>query len=92
LKPVDNISSIIQEVKANSSRWINDNNLVKGKFAWQEGFGAFTYSRSQRNDVIQYIMNQEEHHKKRTFKEEYMELLNKFEVNFDERYLFEFYE
>ncbi len=92
LNPNDRISDIVKAIKANSSRWINDNRLVAGKFSWQEGYGAFSYSRSQRNDVINYIMSQEEHHRKRTFREEYLDLLQKFEIEFDGDYLFEFYE
>ena len=61
-----------------------------GKFAWQEGFGAFTYSRSQLNQVVQYIRNQPIHHRKKTFKEEYIEFLEKFEIEFDDKYVFEF--
>jgi hypothetical protein len=64
---------------------------VKEKFEWQKGFGAFSYARSQRNTVIQYIMGQEEHHKIKTFKEEYLDMLEKFEIEFDEKYVFEFY-
>ena len=86
------ISKQMSMLKASSSKWINDNKLVKGKFQWQAGYGAFSYSRSQRNDVIQYIMKQEEHHKGKTFKEEYLEILKKFEVEYDDGYLFEFYE
>ena len=63
--------------------------MVKGKFNWQEGFGAFSYSKSQINYVINYIQNQEKHHKKKTFKEEYIDFLKKFEINYDEKYLFE---
>jgi REP element-mobilizing transposase RayT len=92
LKPSDRISDIAKITKANSSKWINDNKLVKGKFSWQEGYGVFSYSRSQRNNVIQYIMNQEEHHKGKTFREEYLDLLKKFEIDFDSNYLFEFYD
>lgn len=65
---------------------------MKGKFNWQEGFGAFSYSRSQVNDVIQYILNQEAHHKKKTFKQEYLDFLKKFEIKYDEHYLFEWIE
>jgi hypothetical protein len=65
---------------------------VKGKFHWQEGYGDFSYSRSQRNSVIQYITRQESRHKKKTFQEEYMELLNKFEILFEDKYVFEFYD
>ena len=77
-------------VKANSSKWINEQGFVKGKFQWQSGYGAFSYSRSQRNPVINYIMNQEEHHKSKTFKEEYLKMLSDFEIEYDSKYLFEF--
>jgi putative transposase len=86
------ISDLLQTVKANSSKWINEKKFVKGKFQWQESYGAFSYSKSQRDAVIKYIMKQEEHHQKKTFREEYVDMLNKFEVNYDEKYLFEFYE
>ncbi len=92
LPPASNISGLVQTVKANSSKWINEQNLVKGKFQWQEGFAAFSYSKSQRDAVIKYIMNQEKHHGKKSFKEEYIEMLTKFEVEYNEKYLFEFYE
>jgi putative transposase len=92
MPPTKNISDILRVVKANSSKWINENRLVKGKFQWQEGYAAFSYSRSQRDTVINYIMQQEEHHQKKSFKEEYLEMLKNFEVDFDEKYLFEFYE
>lgn len=92
LNPSDKISEIIKVVKANSSKWINDNNLVMGKFAWQEGYSAFSYSRSQRNNVIDYIMNQEEHHKKKPFRDEYLDLLKKFEIEYDSNFLFKFYD
>jgi len=92
LNPNNSVSEIMRIVKANSSKWINENKFVKGKFAWQEGYGAFSYSRSQRSIVIDYIINQEKHHKKSTFKDEYLELLNKFEIPFEGQYIFEFYE
>ena len=92
LSPTNSISEIMRIVKANSSKWINENNFIKGKFSWQEGYGAFSYSRSQRNDVINYIIKQEEHHKKSPFKNEYLDLLKKFEIEFDNHYVFEFYE
>ena len=66
--------------------------LHKSKFRWQTDYGAFTYSHSQIDNVIKYIMNQQEHHKKRTFRDEYIEFLNKFEIEYDEKYLFEFYD
>ena len=86
------ISDQMRMLKATTSKWINDNKLVKGRFQWQEGYGAFSYSRSQRNSVIKYITNQEAHHKKKTFREEYLELLKKFEIPFEDKYVFEFYE
>ncbi len=89
LNPKTSVSEISRIVKANSSKWINENKFIRSKFNWQKGYGAFSYSRSQRNDVIKYIVNQEEHHKKRTFKDEYFKFLNAFGVEYDERYLFE---
>jgi len=88
MKPSISISDLARDVKAGSSKFINDNRWIKGKFNWQEGFGAFSYSRSQIDTVIKYILRQEEHHRKRTFKEEYIELLKKFDVEYDEQYLF----
>lgn len=87
-----NIADLMRILKASSSKWINDNNLVIGKFEWQKGYGAFSYSRSQRDNVIQYIINQEEHHRKLSFREEYLNLLEKWEIEYDSGYLFEFYE
>ena len=92
LLPNLKISDIIRNLKSVSSKWINDNHFVLGKFQWQEGYGAFSYSRSQRNDVIKYIINQEEHHRTKTFREEYLEMLKKFEVEFKDEYVFDFYE
>ncbi|HFD04673.1 MAG TPA: IS200/IS605 family transposase [Firmicutes bacterium] len=90
--PTTALSDIMRVIKTNSSKWINKNKFVKGQFEWQEGYGAFSYSRSQRNNVIQYIINQESHHKKITFREEYMDLLKKFEIPFEGKYVFEFYD
>lgn len=92
LHPNSRISDLMRDLKASSSKWINDNKLVKGKFGWQNGYGAFSYSRSQRHDVINYIMNQEEHHKTKTFREEYLGMLKKFEIEFKDEYVFEFYD
>lgn len=89
MSPTIALSDLIREVKANSSKYINENKFVRGKFYWQEGFGAFSYSRSQINTVAKYILNQEQHHAGRSFKDEYVELLNRFEIDFDERYLFD---
>jgi REP element-mobilizing transposase RayT len=92
IKPILAISDLVRDVKAGSSKFINDNNLVNGKFNWQEGFGAFSYSKSQIDHVIKYILNQKEHHKRQTFKAEYLEFLRKFEVEFNEKYLFDWIE
>ena len=86
------LSDIMEKVKANSSRWINQNKFVTGHFEWQRGYGGFSYSRSQRNNVIQYIMNQEEHHRIKTFRKEYMAILKNFEIEFKDQYLFDFYD
>jgi putative transposase len=86
-KPHQLISELLQDIKGSSSGWINNRNLLKGKFKWQEGYGAFSYSHSHIDNVAQYIINQEQHHKKRTFGEEYKELLKKFNVDYDEKYV-----
>ncbi len=89
LKPVVSISELIKTVKAKSSKYINDLQLTKSRFEWQEGYGVFSYSHSQVDIIYKYIADQEEHHNKQTFKEEYLAFLDKFEVPFDERYIFE---
>lgn len=89
LKPSISISDLVRDIKAGSSKFINDNKLIRGRFNWQEGFGVFSYSRSQIDTVIKYIQNQEKHHRKKSFKEEYVELLEKFAVKYDDKYLFE---
>ena len=81
LKPSMSLSDLIRDVKNNSSNFINGQKLVRGKFSWQEGFGSFSYSHSQIDQVYQYILNQEEHHHKRTFKEEYMDFMGNFMQN-----------
>ena len=88
LKPDKSVSDLVRDVKANSSSFITEKKWVKGKFRWQEGFGAFSYSHSQLTTIINYIRNQERHHAKRTFKQEYLEILEKFNVEHDNRYLF----
>ena len=88
LRPNQSISELMQDVKGNSSKWINERKLTKTKFEWQEGYGAFSYGKSQLNQVKLYIQNQEIHHKKKTFLDEYKEFLEKFEVEFDEKYIF----
>jgi REP element-mobilizing transposase RayT len=90
LHPSQSLSDLTRNIKANASKYINDNKWIPGKFEWQEGYGAFTYSRSQLNAVVNYILNQQEHHRKKTFREEYMEFLQKFEIEYDEKYLFQF--
>ena len=87
--PDESISSLVKEIKRCSSMFINEKRWVMGKFEWQRGFGAFSYSRSQIGDVCNYIENQEEHHKKKTFREEYIEFLKKYEIKYDERYIFD---
>jgi REP element-mobilizing transposase RayT len=89
LKPDIALSDLVRNIKANSSRFINEKRWIKGKFNWQEGFGAFSYSQSHLDRVIQYIDRQEEHHRKKSFKEEYLSLLAKFKVDYDPRYVFE---
>ncbi len=90
LNPTMKISDLIRDIKNNSSKFINNQGWVKGKFSWQEGYGAFSYSHSQIGSVYDYILKQKEHHKRKTFKEEYIDFLQKFEIKFDEKYLFDF--
>lgn len=92
LKPSIAVSDLVRDVKAGSSKFISENHWVKGKFNWQEGFDSFSYSKSQIDKVIKYILNQEEHHRKKSFKEEYIEFLKKYEIEYDEKYLFEWIE
>lgn len=89
LRPALAISDLVRDIKAGSSKFISDKGWVKGKFSWQEGFGCFSYSRSHVDAVVKYILNQEEHHHIKSFHEEYIEFLEKFEIKYDERYLFE---
>jgi len=91
VKPDLTVSDLVRDIKANSSSFIKEKNFVKD-FSWQSGFGAFSYSKSQSLNVVDYILNQPQHHKKKTFKEEYVEFLQKFEIAYDEKYLFEFYD
>ncbi len=92
LKPSMRISDLVRDIKNNSSKFINEHHFVKGKFAWQDEYGVFSYGQSQIDKVYNYILNQERHHKKRTFKEEYFDLLKKFNIPFDERYIFDWIE
>lgn len=88
LKPTVSISELMQTIKAKSSKWVNEQNLTNSRFEWQEGYGAFSYGQSQRDSVYQYIQNQAEHHRKQTFRDEYLSFLNRFNVPYDERYMF----
>jgi len=92
LHPSVSIADMARDIKSSSSKLINENNLIKGKFRWQEGYGAFTYSRSQIDSVAKYILNQPEHHKKKSFKEEYLDILDKLDIQYDDKYLFEWYD
>jgi len=89
LRPSMAISDLVRDIKNNSSNFINKMKFVRGKFSWQEGYGAFSYAHSQIDNVYKYIMNQEEHHRKKTFREEYLNFLKKFEIEHEERFLFE---
>lgn len=88
LRPNKSLSELVQDIKGSSSKWINEKKLVEGKFSWQEGFGAFSYSRSEIPVIAHYIDNQKTHHSRKTFSEEYVEMLNEFGVDFDSRYVF----
>ncbi len=92
MKPSILISDLVKEIKVQSNEFINEKKWVRGHFQWQTGYGVFSYGHSQIDKVCRYVLNQEEHHKKQTFKEEYYELLKKFSVTFEERYLFEWIE
>lgn len=89
LKPSMAVSDLIRDVKNSTSNFINEQKWISGRFAWQEGYGAFSYAHSQVETVYNYILNQEEHHRKRTFREEYLEFLEKFQVPYEDRFLFE---
>jgi REP element-mobilizing transposase RayT len=88
MKPTQSLSDLMQDIKGDSSKWINGKGFLSGRFSWQEGFGAFSYSSSQIDNVVKYINNQEVHHKSKAFIDEYKDILKKFNINFDDRYLF----
>lgn len=88
-KPDTTISDIVRDIKHSSSNFINENKLAMGKFQWQDGYAAFTYSQSQIDNVVKYILNQEKHHHKKTYKEEYIEFLKLFKISYDEKYVFD---
>ncbi|MDQ3667266.1 MAG: IS200/IS605 family transposase [Acidobacteriota bacterium] len=92
LKPVMALADLVRDIKADSSNFINKNNWVRGKFSWQEGYGAFSYGHSQLDTIIRYIQNQEKDHLRRSFKNEYLALLRKFDIAFDDKYVFKFIE
>jgi putative transposase len=87
LSPDQTISDLVKETKRCSTIFIKENNFFSGKFAWQKGYGAFSYSKSQLQNVINYIKHQEKHHQKKTFREEYVDMLEKFDVNYDPKYI-----
>ena len=92
LKPSMALSDLVRDVKNNSTNFINDHRWIRGKFSWQEGYGAFSYSHSQVVSVYNYILNQEKHHKEQKFQDEYLDFLKKFEVTHDLKFLFEWME
>ncbi len=92
LRPSMRISDLVRDIKNNSSNFVNEKKWVKGKFCWQEGYGVFSYSHSHIETVYNYILNQEEHHRKKTFRDEYIDFLKKFNVEYDEKYLFDWME
>lgn len=89
LKPVISVSELMKRVKAKSSKYINDHKLTNERFEWQEGYGVFSYSRSAVDKVYRYIQNQEAHHKKQIFRDEYLDFLKKFKIEYDEQYIFQ---
>jgi Transposase and inactivated derivatives len=92
LRPAMAISDLVRDIKNNSSNFVNDHKLVKGKFGWQTGYGSFSYSHSHIEKVYNYILRQKEHHSRKSFRQEYTELLNAFKIEHEEKYLFDWYE
>lgn len=88
LRPKHSISSVMQSVKAKSSKWLNETGYLRSRFEWQDGFGAFSYSNGQMHRVYNYIKNQEAHHRKTTFWKEYESMLRKYHIDYDQKYLF----
>lgn len=89
IEPIISLSDLVRDIKHSSTNFIKDKKFIKHKFNWQKGFGAFSYSKSQIDSVIKYIMNQEEHHKQKTFEEEYIEFLKKYDIDYDSKYVFD---
>ncbi|MDX2189893.1 MAG: IS200/IS605 family transposase [Bacteroidota bacterium] len=92
MKPSCNLSDLVREIKKSSTQFVNENKFSKHKFQWQEGYGAFSYGHSQIDVVAKYVMNQKEHHKRQSFKNEYIQFLQNFEVEFDEKFLFNWFD
>lgn len=92
LRPAMALADLVREIKADSTNFINKERFVHGRFSWQEGYGAFSYGHSQLDTIIRYIQNQEKHHKRRSFKNEYLTLLRKFDIAFEDKYVFDFME
>ncbi len=92
IHPTISVSKLMEQVKSGSSNWLNSKQYIVGKFSWQDGYGAFSYSKSHIDKVVKYVLNQSEHHKKQSFRDEYVSFLNKFEMDYDPKYLFEWYE
>lgn len=90
IKPNCNIADLVREIKKSSNTFINENRFTPFKFQWQEGYGVFSYSHSHIDKVAKYVMNQKEHHRKKTFKEEYIDMLQKMNIEYDNKYLFDF--
>lgn len=88
MRPTQSLSDLMQDIKGDSSKWINNKCIINRKFSWQEGFGAFSYCKSHIDRVIDYIKNQEELNAQKSFMQEYHEFLEKYDVDFDERYIF----
>jgi putative transposase len=91
-KPTVLIADFIKEIKVESNEFINDKKWMKTKFSWQEGYGVFSYSHSHIDRVVKYVLNQEQHHRKKTFQQEYVDFLRKFEIPFEDRFLFDFFD
>ena len=92
LRPAMALADLVREIKADSTNFINKERFVHGRFSWQEGYGAFSYGHSQLDTIIRYIQNQEKHHKRKSFKNEYLTLLRKFDIAFEDKYVFDFIE
>lgn len=89
MSPTQSVSELVQETKRASSLWVKEHHLIDGNFAWQEGYGAFSYGKSQVNAIVNYINHQKEHHIGKTMREEYLEFLRLFDVKYDDRYVFQ---